>query len=139
MDILEARIKKHEGFRQELYLDSLGNLTGGYGHFFYEGSRLPLEVCELLFKQDLANAINEFSKLPLEYRRNLGKVRRRVIVEMIFNMNLEKVLKFKKMLAAIKKGDFVTASKEMLDSKWAIQTKGRAIKLSLIMKNGEDL
>ena len=35
------------------------------------------------------------------------------------------------------KEDWETASKEMLDSKWAKQVKGRAIKLAEMMKTGE--
>ncbi len=34
-------------------------------------------------------------------------------------------------------GDYPTAAKEMLDSRWATQVKGRAVKLSNAMHNGE--
>ena len=33
--------------------------------------------------------------------------------------------------------DYPTAAKEMLDSRWATQVKGRAVKLSNAMHNGE--
>ena len=32
MDIVKARIKAHEGYRLEPYKDTLGFLTGGWGH-----------------------------------------------------------------------------------------------------------
>jgi lysozyme len=40
------------------------------------------------------------------------------------------------MWAAIHKGDYGAAALEMLDSKWADQVKGRALRLSNIMKTG---
>ena len=38
---------------------------------------------------------------------------------------------------AIHDEDYATAAKEMLDSRWATQVKGRAVKLSNAMHNGE--
>ena len=35
------RIKKHEGFRVNVYDDHLGNKTGGYGHLMLEGETEP--------------------------------------------------------------------------------------------------
>ena len=44
---------------------------------------------------------------------------------------------FKKMLAALDKADYKTASKEMLNSKWATQVKSRAQFLAKIMETGK--
>ena len=41
-----------------------------------------------------------------------------------------KLFKFKKTLAYVERGDFVSASEEMLDSLWAKQTPNRAKELS---------
>ena len=41
-------IKKHEGFRDYVYKDSVGVLTGGWGHAFHEGSRLSKKIAEIL-------------------------------------------------------------------------------------------
>ena len=41
------------------------------------------------------------------------------------------------MLAAVEEGDYKKAAKEMLDSKWAFQVKGRAVELAKIMETGE--
>ena len=53
---------------------------------------------------------------------------------MCFNMGSPRVSKFKKMLGALKVQDYQTASKEMLDSKWANQVPNRARRLSEIME-----
>ena len=53
---------------------------------------------------------------------------------MCFNMGSPRVSKFKKMFAALEVQDYQTASKEMLDSKWANQVPNRARRLSEIME-----
>ena len=56
---------------------------------------------------------------------------------MAFNMGVPRLCKFKKMWAAVYDDDYSTAAKEMLDSRWATQVKGRATKLANAMHNGE--
>jgi lysozyme len=56
---------------------------------------------------------------------------------MAYQMGVVGVLKFKKMLLAIKDKNYALASHEMLDSTWAIQTSNRAKELAAQMKGGE--
>ena len=49
---------------------------------------------------------------------------------MIFNLGLTKLLNFKKFLGAMELGDYETAGKEMLDSRWAKQTPNRAKRMA---------
>lgn len=136
MELLIESIKRHEGFRDRIYLDSEGKPTCGWGHYLYVGSKVPLAACEEFFKQDIADAVSSFQTIQPYLRRQLNPTRARVITEMIFNMNIQKVLQFRKMWEAIEIRDFETAAKEMMDSKWAEQTKGRAIELAEIMRKG---
>lgn len=138
MDKLIESIKKHEGFRDTVYLDSEGKPTCGWGHYLWIGSRVPLEAAEAFFKQDIADAVSEFSKLPSRFRNRLNESRRRVVVELIFNMNLQKVLQFKKFWAAVELEDWAEAKAQLLDSRWAVQVKGRAIELADRFLNGVD-
>ena len=48
---------------------------------------------------------------------------------MAFNMGLPRLKKFKKMLTAINMKDYVKASEEGLDSRWAKQVYNRAHRL----------
>jgi lysozyme len=137
MDILADRIKRHEGFRDHIYLDSEGFVTGGYGHHFYPGSRLPVDVAEVLFKMDLALAVSEYSKIAPSTRKKLNTIRARVIVEMIFNMG-SKIKQFVKMWKAIENEDFELAANEMLASKWSTQVGQRAVELAEIMRTGQE-
>ena len=60
-----------------------------------------------------------------------------VVTEMVFQLGYNGTSKFKKTLKHINNGEYNLASKEMLNSKWAKQTKERAVDLSLseIMEN----
>jgi len=68
---------------------------------------------------------------------SLDSVRQLVVMDMAFNMGVPRLKKFKNMWAAIHEKDFATASKEMLDSRWARQVKGRATRLAHAMATGE--
>ena len=55
---LKNRIKKHEGFRNKVYCDQLGNPTIGYGHLvraddpYKEGQTYTKEVLSEQFDKD---------------------------------------------------------------------------------------
>ena len=57
-----------------------------------------------------------------------------VIVEMVFQLGVGGVQKFKKMWEALRNGDYQEASVQMLDSRWAKQTPKRAESLSNTMR-----
>jgi len=58
-----------------------------------------------------------------------------ILIEMVYQLGVYGVSKFKKMLIALDSKDYQTASIEMLDSKWAKQTPNRAEDLSSRMRN----
>jgi len=134
---LKNMIKKHEGFRDHVYKDTQGFLTGGYGHAFLENSPLSQQVSDMLFEEDFKRAENDCNTLCAKYNLLLNSTRRAIITNMLFNMGISKFLKFKKFIAALQNNDYKTASIEMLDSLWAGQVKGRAKELSGIMSDGE--
>ena len=138
MDKLIESIKHHEGYSDTVYKDSLGHLTGGWGHAFMLGSKIPVEASEAYLRQDIANALADFRSLSRSRRYicYLSPNRRRVIVEMIYNLGLSGVRTFRKMLNAIRLEDFETAADEMLDSLWAKQVGKRADELAEIMRQG---
>lgn len=137
MDLLEKCLREDEGFRDHVYLDSKGNPTGGWGHHFEIGSELPLEVCKLLLKHDIAIATDEYLKIPRRLRSRLNKARGRVIVCMIFNMKgLRSVMGFTDMWAAIEREDWTAAKVAGLDSKWHKDVGSRAERLMAIMESG---
>jgi lysozyme len=138
MQKLIEQIKRHEGYRDHVYLDTLGNPTCGWGHHLYNKSRINEVIAEEFLKMDIADTLADFRRsIAPEYRKVLNENRARVITNMIFNMGIQKVLGFRKMWEAIKIRDFDTAAKEMLDSRWADQVGNRAVELAKIMREGE--
>ena len=134
MDKLITSIKESEGYVEKIYLDTKGIPTCGWGHALIVGSKITKEVCEIFLKQDVTSAINDFYKLAtifnINFVINLNENRRRVLVEMIFNLGLPRFLKFVKMIEAIKVQDWEQARYEMLDSKWHIDVGLRADRLA---------
>lgn len=138
METLIESLKRGEGFKDRVYLDTKGNPTCGWGHHLYEGSKVPMVACEAFFRQDVAIAVAEFAKLPKGYRDKLNATRRRVVVEMIFNMKgLKSVMGFVKFWRAVLREDWEEAEKQMLDSKWHREDVGiRAERLAKIFREG---
>ena len=138
-DDLKARIKEHEGFRDQVYKDSLGFATIGYGHLvlpndpYEEGVTYSKEDLEKVFDGDFdtacSNANQLIKDLPLHHQAKC------VLIEMVFQLGIGGVSKFKNMWKALGEGDYQTASEEMLDSRWAKQTPKRAESLSATMKS----
>lgn len=138
MQQLMEDLKKYEGYRDRVYLDSKGFQTCGWGHHLYVGSRINEIIAEEFLKLDISSAIIEFWKLPIKYRNKLNLVRRRVIVHMIFNMNLPKVLGFVKFWGHVENENWKGAKLEMLNSKWAMEDVGqRAVDLANVFENGK--
>ena len=140
---VKERIKEHEGFRDTVYLDSLGKRTVGYGHLCVEdhwedGKKYDKEYLDEIFDKDFQNAADQCEDLCNDYELELPETVTDVLIEMIFQLGIGNVMKFKKMIAALQEQDFETASLEMLDSRWATQTPSRAEKLSLIVNDAQN-
>ena len=137
-DELKNRIKKHEGFRDVMYLDSLGKKTIGYGHLVTEDGILPgiqysKKELDELFEKDFASAIYNANKLVGNY--DISDDAFGVVIEMCFQLGFPRVSKFIKFLDALKKHDYNRAANEMLLSKWYEQTPARCQELSNIIRS----
>ena len=130
LDRVIDSLKQEEGFDGMPYEDTLGIPTIGYG------TKLPLtkEEAEMLLKHRLEEKILELSEKE-PFFLDLPAKAQEVIANMAYQLGVGGVLKFKKMWAALKKGDYQKAADEMLDSKWAKQTPNRARRLAEIMRS----
>lgn len=136
---VKDRIKKHEGFRNTVYSDSLGKATIGYGHLltedddFEEGIQYDKSLLEILFDKDFNRAAYNAEQL-LE-GIDICDTAREIIVEMVFQLGIGGVSKFKKMFEALRKKDYNEAAEQMLDSQWRVQTPKRCEELSSLMRS----
>ena len=137
LDKVKEQIKTHEGFVNYVYKDTLGKRTVGYGHLCtddenwedgkcYDNAYLN-DVFEIDFMEATKQAEELIGNLVLENKAN------EIILEMVFQLGKTGVSKFKKMWEALSGQDYNKAADEMLDSKWAKQTKNRAEHLAEIM------
>lgn len=131
---LEDQIKRDENLRLKPYPDSVGKLTVGYGRNL-EDDGISVQEAEYLLKDDLATAISNVNQY-IPWSRALDEVRFGVLVNMTFNMGIEKVLGFKNTLVSVKAGNYTLAAQQMLQSRWAMQVGARATRLSKQMLTG---
>ena len=127
--------KRFEGLRLKPYLCPAGKLTIGYGYNL-EDNGITEEIAVLLLDKTLKNAEKEISAKFPRYNR-LNEARQFVLVDMTFNLGINRLMTFKKMFAALAKGEYHTAAREMADSKWYRQVGNRGKILCEIMKSGE--
>ena len=133
MELLRDELTRDEGKVLSPYRDSVGKLTIGIGHNL-DDKPLSERAVQVIFEDDLADAMAYLDqKLP--WWRTLSDARRRVLVNMTFNMQ-GKLLGFVRALAAMKAGDFEEAANQMHNSMWAGQVGQRATRLCEMMRRG---
>ena len=131
MSLIES-IKESEGFRSKVYRCTEGYDTIGYG-FAIKDLELDEDICHQILVKKLDDLIdNANDKFP--FLLEIPDEKADIVYEMIYQLGLNGVSKFKLMLKALEKQDFEKASAEMLDSLWAKQTPNRALKMSNKMK-----
>ncbi|WP_300379654.1 glycoside hydrolase family protein [Henriciella sp.] len=134
---MKKELRRDEGFVPHAYRDSEGLLTIGIGRLIDKsrGGRITEDEAFFLLNRDLDRFEAELdAKLP--WWRTLDDVRQRVILNMAFNLGVGGLLKFEKMLAAVKAERWQDAAYEMLDSHWSRQVGARAERLSKMMRTG---
>jgi len=132
---LKNQLIYDEGVRASAYSDSEGYLTIGVGRLIDEtkGGKLSADEIEYLLDNDIDKVINQTVR-EFAWYGDLSDIRQEVILNMIFNLGLGGMKKFKNMINALKRHDWEEASREMLDSKWSGQVGQRAIRLSEAMR-----
>lgn len=136
--ILIGQLVKHEGIRDDVYVDSTGHRTIGVGHnldssgLCYEAIVAQLvhdiEAAELQLEALFAGPYNRYDYIPsaLVYNAFPSAVKL-AFLDLIFNIGPHKFAGFKKMIAAARVGDWPQVLAELLDSKWATQVQSARV------------
>ena len=141
MDRLLASVKKHEGYRNKVYLDTLGKRTVGVGHlcvedFWEDDKEYEEKFLMTILEHDLQTAIKSAKKLIADHGcMDMDEIAEEIVIEMVFQLGKTGVSKFKNMWKALSELNYVGASFEMLDSRWAKQTPNRANGMADTMKS----
>ena len=131
------QITRHEGYRRSAYQDSKGYWTIGIGRLIDKklNGGLTEEEARYLLQNDLDRCANDLdAKLP--WWSGLSENRRYVLLNMCFNLGINKLLGFKNTLKMIQDGNYDGAAKGMLNSLWAKQVGNRAVELANQMRKG---
>ena len=126
---LKKRIKKNEGFSYKPYKDQLGFYTIGYGHLIkpnekkYFNKNYKKKYFDDLFESDFNKSLKEYKKLFHNQKHKQNE--KELLVEMIYQLGLKGVSKFKKMLFCLKKKEKYMTCLHMIDSLWYKQTPSR--------------
>ena len=140
-DKLLESVKKHEGYRNKVYLDTLGKRTVGVGHLcvedFWEDNKEYEEKFLMdILQKDLQGSIDGAEDLinncPSGGKANISDNAKIIIIEMVFQLGKTGVSKFRNMWKALQQNppQYSVAASEMLDSRWAKQTPNRAKEMS---------
>ena len=134
---LIKELRRDEGVIPHAYQDSLGYWTIGVGRLIdkRKGGKLTDEEIDYLLMNDVKECVEDLDK-HLPWWRSLSDARRRVLVNMRFNLGMAGLLGFKNTLKFIETGDYSRAASNMLLSKWAKQVGQRANRLSKMMEEG---
>ena len=135
---LTKEIASDEGCVLSIYEDHLGYKTVGVGHLILPsdpewgkavGTRITQTRADELLVKDFNIVLEECEERFHNNWIDWPEEVKLIIANMAFNLGLPRLEKFQLMLKAINKKDYVTASKEGLDSKWADQVYNRAHRL----------
>ena len=160
---LKDQLILHEGLKLRTYRCPAGYWTIGVGRnletkSLSRGEQQYILGCDELTPQQVINILRrrgitkeealvllahdiqdcEQDLRQFEWFDRLDPVRRKVVLDMLFNLGAAGFRKFRKMIAALERGDYDTAAAEMVDSKWYHQVGTRARRLVEMMRTGED-
>ena len=137
IDDFTLMVAQHEGLRLQMYHDTVGVPTIGYGNNLFEpiSERAALVILE----DDIIKTYNELDD-RMDWWRDLPEPAQMVVASMVFNMGWPRFSQFKKFIAALEDRMWDKAAYEMEDSLWFQQVKSRGAELRGLMLscNGQD-
>ncbi len=135
MHSIEDQLILHEGLRLKPYRCTAGKLTIGVGRNL-EDKGISHDEAMMLLRNDIAEVTAQLERF--DWFRALGPVRRKVLIDMCFNLGMAGLMGFKQMIEALKRADYERAADEMVSSKWYRQVGERGRRLERMMRTGED-
>ena len=130
-------MKEDEGFSPVAFWDR-EQWTFGYGcKALGEGATITEGGAESLLLDELWEAVHDFEGIYHDCLENINDVRAEALVNMTFNLGKTKMLKFRKMNAAIHRGDWMEAAYQAQDSTWFTQVGKRAQRIVKELATGK--
>jgi GH24 family phage-related lysozyme (muramidase) len=156
IDALKQMLIRHEGSREKVYLDSkkiptigvgfnlrrqdapklIQKLGLNYSNILNGKEQLRPEHIDALLMHDIQTAINDAKQFVPNFDQLPEKVQM-IVVDMAFNLGLQRLMKFEKFRAALLKQNYIEAANQMKDSAWYNQVKNRGVELVSMMRSVE--
>lgn len=135
------QLKRDEGFRPNIYVDTKGKHTIGYGHNL-DANPIPAlvtPISEVLAIQFLGVDVERISRqlqLQLPWVVSLDDARHGVLQNMSFNLGAGGLMEFHHDIADTQAGNYDKAAADMQASAWYTEVGDRAVRLVKQMKTG---
>lgn len=133
LERIKKQLKEHEGVRHKVYKDSLGIETIGVGRNLRDVGLSDKEI-EYLLDNDVQRVIKELQD-NFVWFYDLSIPRKEALVNMCFNLGINRLKGFKNMLGYMRVGNFDKAADEALNSRWAKQVGKRALIISDMIRS----
>ncbi len=138
---MRAQLRLHEGERLRPYRDTIGKLTIGIGRNL-DDTGITRDEADYLLIADILRSERDLDE-HLPWWRMLDPIRRRVLVDMCFNMGIgtpggRGLRSFVNTLEHIRMGRYHEAADGMLRSRWSDQVGARSERLAEMMRSGQD-
>lgn len=107
-------LKLHEGFRSNVYRCSSNQRTIGYGTAAKSGQQnISRQEAHKLLVRELEKNYTQLTE-SIPWWEDLSAGRQIALLNLTYNMGIDKLLQFKKMLRSLESGDYELASKQLL-------------------------
>lgn len=130
---LKDQLKIHEGVVLKLYKCSQGYYTCGVGRNI-QANGISMEEAELMLANDIDDCIVDL-KRNIGFFDDLPETIQEVMVNLCFNIGINKLLNFKKTIGLLRDEKYLEAADEILDSKWSKQVGQRSHDLADMIRS----
>lgn len=148
MEKIIKRLEFHEGLCLLPYYCTANKLSIGIGHNiearpFTEEEKKAIgdwkagitpNMAYMICRNDVNLCLDKLK--TLDFWKSLDDERQYALIDMCFQLGWAGLKKFRKMLKALAVKDYLTASTELLDSKYATQTPKRAKRIAKLIRTG---
>ncbi len=137
-DQLVSDVGGDEGFSGNMYYDSKGFATVGFGFCIDKrvaGATLSMADCNIILQNKLQKVIGTLD-YSFPWYRTLSDARQRALANMCYQMGIDHLRGFTAMLEAFANGNYADAAAACLDSEYAKDAPARAGRVAELIKNG---
>jgi lysozyme len=133
---LREQLIRHEGIRLRVYMDTVGIPTIGVGRNLKDRGITQAEAYTLL-EHDIELCLVDLAA-TFPWFGALDPMRKRVWIDLCFNMGITRLKGFTSTIAAMARSDYQSAAAHLQDSKWFTQVGKRGPWICQALRTGAE-